>query len=150
MTDFSTIVLLSALTGSVYAIEPKHRYLVVHSHELALFRLAADRPIVSDCPGAQFCGPQFGHGPNGNAAIEFGPVKVDTNLEDQFLAPPKNAYPETWFHLIGGNVNREALTNDLEVVAEARISGIQFFKAKDELGRASTFRFKRSARRGIR
>jgi hypothetical protein len=56
--------------------------------------------------------------------------EVAADLADQFLTPPKNAYPETWFHLIGGNVNREALTTDLEAVAKARISGIQLFHGR--------------------
>ncbi len=44
-----------------------------------------------------------------------------------FARPAKDHYPETWFHLIGGNVMREGLTADLEAVQAAGISGIQFF-----------------------
>ncbi|TWU57085.1 Glycosyl hydrolases family 2, sugar binding domain [Rubripirellula tenax] len=51
-------------------------------------------------------------------------------LADEFRAPPRQAYPETWFHLIGGNVDREALSTDLEAVAGAGISGIQLFHGK--------------------
>ena len=35
--------------------------------------------------------------------------------------------PETWFHLIGGNVSKEGLTADLEAIKAAGISGIHFF-----------------------
>jgi len=35
--------------------------------------------------------------------------------------------PETWFHLIGGNVSKAGLTADLEAVKAAGISGIQLF-----------------------
>ena len=51
-------------------------------------------------------------------------------LAKDFQAPPKRAYPETWFHLIGGNVNRDALTTDLEAVADSGISGIQLFHGR--------------------
>ena len=35
--------------------------------------------------------------------------------------------PETWFHLIGGNVAKAGLAADLDAVASAGISGIQLF-----------------------
>ena len=35
--------------------------------------------------------------------------------------------PETWFHLIGGNVSREGLTADLEAIKAAGIGGIHLF-----------------------
>ncbi|MBQ0032666.1 MAG: hypothetical protein KBT68_07680, partial [bacterium] len=35
--------------------------------------------------------------------------------------------PETWFHLIGGNVSKEGLTADLEAIKDAGIGGIQLF-----------------------
>lgn len=46
---------------------------------------------------------------------------------EAFYAPQKVYYPETWFHYIGGNVAREGITQDLEAIAGAGISGIQFF-----------------------
>ncbi len=52
------------------------------------------------------------------------------SLETAFQTPPRQAYPETWFHLIGGNVNRNALTTDLEAVQRSGISGIQLFHGK--------------------
>ena len=50
-------------------------------------------------------------------ALEVGP----------FLVPEKEHRPETWFHLIGGNVAKVGLAADLDAVASAGISGIQLF-----------------------
>nr|WP_184550316.1 glycosyl hydrolase [Mucilaginibacter sp. FT3.2] len=44
-----------------------------------------------------------------------------------FMSPPKVYYPETWFHLIGGNVSKKGITADLEAIAQSGISGIQLF-----------------------
>ncbi|MBO7685299.1 MAG: hypothetical protein J6V72_02875 [Kiritimatiellae bacterium] len=44
-----------------------------------------------------------------------------------FRAPARAHHPETWFHLIGGNVAKDGLTADLDAVASAGISGIQLF-----------------------
>jgi hypothetical protein len=44
-----------------------------------------------------------------------------------FQSPPKVYRPETWFHFIGGNVDNEGITADLEAIAKAGFSGIQFF-----------------------
>lgn len=35
--------------------------------------------------------------------------------------------PETWFHVIGGNVSKAGLTADLEAIKEAGFGGITFF-----------------------
>lgn len=52
----------------------------------------------------------------------------NTVLEkDNFYCPPKDNYPQTWFHFIGNNVSIEGITADLEAIAEAGISGVQFF-----------------------
>lgn len=48
----------------------------------------------------------------------------------EFQSPPRSAYPETWFHLIGGNVEKTALTTDLEAVAAAEFQGIQLFHGR--------------------
>jgi hypothetical protein len=48
-------------------------------------------------------------------------------LSEGFLEPPKESRPETWFHLIGGNVAKPGLTTDLEAIASAGLSGIQLF-----------------------
>ena len=44
-----------------------------------------------------------------------------------FASPPAAYRPETWFHLIGGNVARPGLTADLEAIRGAGIAGIQLF-----------------------
>ena len=36
--------------------------------------------------------------------------------------------PETWFHVIGGNASKEGLAADIAAIADAGISGIQFFR----------------------
>lgn len=48
-------------------------------------------------------------------------------LATGFAEPPSESRPETWFHLIGGNVAKPGLTADLEAVAGAGLSGIQLF-----------------------
>lgn len=48
-------------------------------------------------------------------------------LAESFMSPPANSRPETWFHLIGGNVSKPGLTADLEAIAAAGLSGIQLF-----------------------
>ena len=48
-------------------------------------------------------------------------------LGDGFREPPKDSRPETWFHLIGGNVAKPGLTADLEAISGAGLSGIQLF-----------------------
>ena len=47
--------------------------------------------------------------------------------KDNFYCPPKDNYPQTWFHFIGNNVSIEGITADLEAIADAGISGVQFF-----------------------
>ena len=47
--------------------------------------------------------------------------------EAVFAQPPKANYPETWFHFIGGNVSREGIDADLQAIADAGISGVQWF-----------------------
>jgi hypothetical protein len=46
---------------------------------------------------------------------------------EAFQSPPQVYHPETWFHFIGGNVSAKGVTADLEAIAEAGLSGIQFF-----------------------
>lgn len=38
--------------------------------------------------------------------------------------------PETWFHLLGGNVSRAGLTADLEAIKAGGLSGVQLFHGK--------------------
>lgn len=56
---------------------------------------------------------------------------------DRFANPPKECFPQTWFHLIGGNVSKEGLTADLEAISAAGIGGIQLFHG--QVGEASAW-----------
>ena len=47
--------------------------------------------------------------------------------EQLFAAPPKDFWPQTWFHFIGDNVSREGMDADLEATAAAKLGGIQWF-----------------------
>ena len=49
------------------------------------------------------------------------------NDETAFKQPGKVFYPETWFHFIGGNISREGIDADLQAIADAGISGVQWF-----------------------
>src|SRR6187402_1608790 len=51
----------------------------------------------------------------------------DAQDKASFILPPKVYFPETWFHLIGGNVSKKGITKDLEAIARSGISGIQLF-----------------------
>ena len=44
-----------------------------------------------------------------------------------FQKPAKSFYPETWFHYVNGNVDKDGITEDLEAIAGAGIAGVQFF-----------------------
>ena len=44
-----------------------------------------------------------------------------------FAEPTSINYPQTWFHLIGGNVSAEGITEDFEAIARTGISGVQLF-----------------------
>lgn len=48
----------------------------------------------------------------------------------EFAEPPADYRPETWFHLIGGNVNADALSVDLQAVADAGFRGVQLFHGR--------------------
>ncbi len=54
------------------------------------------------------------------------------SLKATFVTPPHASRPETWFHLIDGNVDRSFLTKDLEAIAEAGLQGIQLFHGKGQ------------------
>lgn len=56
-----------------------------------------------------------------------GLVRAADPLAAGFSEPPRDSRPETWFHLIGGNVAKTGLTADLEAVTGAGLRGIQLF-----------------------
>ncbi len=51
---------------------------------------------------------------------------------DSFVSPPMTNRPETWFHLIGGNVARDGLDADLDAIQAAGIGGIHLFHGNGE------------------
>ena len=53
---------------------------------------------------------------------------------ESFRNPGKEFHPETWFHLIGGNVSKEGMSADLDAIAEAGISGIHLFHGRSDHG----------------
>lgn len=74
--------------------------------------------------------------PSQEVTPEIAPVvpartQTDAPFSDRdleiFRHPDKVYYPQTWFHFIDGNVGREGIKADLEAIAGAGISGIQFF-----------------------
>ena len=44
-----------------------------------------------------------------------------------FVAPPRINYPQTWFHLIGGNVSAEGLTADFAAIPRPGLPGGRLF-----------------------
>ena len=53
---------------------------------------------------------------------------------DSFRNPDRSCRPETWFHLIGGNVSKEGMDADLDAIANAGISGIHLFHGRSDYG----------------
>ena len=48
-------------------------------------------------------------------------------LEDGFKAPPPDARPQTWYHLMNGNVTKAGITRDFEEMAKQGLGGVQIF-----------------------
>ena len=65
-------------------------------------------------------------------AFTLATAAIAQPLESKFLTPSPEYHPETWFHLISGNVSKPGLTADLEAVAGAGIQGIQLFHGKGQ------------------
>lgn len=63
------------------------------------------------------------------SAVVFAGAALQAMAVDHecFQNPPRNHYPETWFHFISRNVSKEGITADLEAIAGAGFSGVQFF-----------------------
>ena len=49
------------------------------------------------------------------------------SLEGGFRSPPDSAKPQTWYHLMNGNVTKEGITRDFEEIAKAGLGGVQIF-----------------------
>ena len=56
------------------------------------------------------------------AAAVAGPT-----LEDGFRTPPDTAKPQTWYHIMNGNVTKEGVTRDFEEIAKVGLGGVQIF-----------------------
>ena len=48
-------------------------------------------------------------------------------LEEGFVHPPPSAKPQTWYHIMNGNVTKAGVTRDFEELAKAGIGGVQIF-----------------------
>ncbi|MBO7683384.1 MAG: hypothetical protein J6T51_01505 [Kiritimatiellae bacterium] len=49
------------------------------------------------------------------------------SLEEGFREPPQDAKPQTWYHMMNGNVTKEGVTRDFEELAKAGFGGVQIF-----------------------
>lgn len=58
----------------------------------------------------------------GMAVTAFG-----RSLEEGFRNPPDTAKPQTWYHLMNGNVTKAGITRDFEEMAKAGLGGVQIF-----------------------
>ena len=58
-----------------------------------------------------------------------GSPKLETTsqLETNFINPPKEAKPKTWMHAMSGNMTKAGLTKDLESMDEVGIGGLLLF-----------------------
>ncbi len=48
-------------------------------------------------------------------------------IDEGFRAPPNEAKPQTWYHMMNGNVTKEGVTRDFEAMAAAGLGGMQIF-----------------------
>ena len=48
-------------------------------------------------------------------------------IESQFLNPPTEVKPKTWYHVMSANMTKEGLTKDIESIAKVGIGGILMF-----------------------
>ncbi len=56
-------------------------------------------------------------------------VCLSDTLENTFLAPPHDARPHTWYHMMNGNVTKAGITRDFEAIADLGLGGVQMFDA---------------------
>ena len=49
------------------------------------------------------------------------------SLEEGFKTPPPDARPQTWYHLMNGNVTKAGITRDFEEMARLGLGGVQIF-----------------------
>ena len=67
--------------------------------------------------------------PAPNAVPEMKELRKSFGKQDvrMFQNPSKQYRPETWFHYINGNVDKDGITADLEAIAQSGLAGVQFF-----------------------
>ena len=61
------------------------------------------------------------------AVTAFAAFADGTALEAGFRSPPDSAKPQTWYHLMNGNVTKAGITRDFEEIAKAGLGGVQIF-----------------------
>ena len=64
-----------------------------------------------------------------NATPDVAELRKSFGKQDirMFQNPSKQYRPETWFHYVNGNVDKDGITADLEAIAQAGLAGVQFF-----------------------
>lgn len=56
-----------------------------------------------------------------------------TNLEQNFKNPPHSAKPQTWMHVMSGNMSKEGISKDLEAIEDAGIGGVLLFNVSHRI-----------------
>ena len=59
--------------------------------------------------------------------MAFAAFADGTALEAGFRSPPDSAKPQTWYHLMNGNVTKTGITRDFEEIAKSGLGGVQIF-----------------------
>lgn len=62
-----------------------------------------------------------------NAAFVAVDEKAKEQLKQQFLNPPPETKPLTWYHTMNSNMSKEGVTKDFEAMAKAGIGGVLYF-----------------------
>jgi hypothetical protein len=52
---------------------------------------------------------------------------AESDLERDFVCPPRDCRPLTWFHFMGNSITKEGIRADLEAIRAAQIQGIHVF-----------------------
>ena len=60
----------------------------------------------------------------GLVLASFAAWAVAPSLEEGFKTPPASAKPQTWYHMMNGNVTKEGVTRDFEELARAGFGGV--------------------------
>ena len=63
----------------------------------------------------------------GLVLASFASCVFASSLEEGFKTPPPSAKPQTWYHMMNGNVTKEGVTRDFEELAQAGFGGVQIF-----------------------